>query len=183
MIEICIFFHPVLGTYSRRSKRKPWRTQMDPRLVALKLVLNELHESDDISTVENRLRVQKAIYLAQSAGVGLGYTYSWYVKGPYSPPLTRDYYELAASETASAGTSLKSPVAQKLQEVRQILRMPKGVGLEKANWYELLASLHFLLTNSKYDKDRAFKFMKDNKSHLGDYLGIGYDHLKKHNMI
>ena len=41
---------------------------------------------------DDRLICQKKIYLLQSLGTNLGYTYNWYVRGPYSPALTTYIY-------------------------------------------------------------------------------------------
>ena len=41
---------------------------------------------------DDRLICQKKIYLLQSLGTDLGYTYNWYVRGPYSPSLTNYIY-------------------------------------------------------------------------------------------
>jgi len=41
-----------------------------------------------------RLILQKTIYLMQKFDLFIGYTYSYYLRGPYSPALTRDAYAL-----------------------------------------------------------------------------------------
>ena len=41
---------------------------------------------------DDRLMSQKKVYLLQSLGTDLGYTYNWYVRGPYSPSLTNNIY-------------------------------------------------------------------------------------------
>ena len=64
---------------------------MRESLVALDLVLDELGVPTKVDTFRDRKLVQKAVYVAKAAGVDLGYTYGWYVHGPYSPALTRDY--------------------------------------------------------------------------------------------
>ncbi len=48
----------------------------------------------DIGKYENRLMLQKIVYLAQSAGLGFGYNFSWYLRGPYCSELTKDYFDL-----------------------------------------------------------------------------------------
>lgn len=63
---------------------------MDGRLVVLKRVVEALDEDCNIASFDDRKRLQKAIYLAQIAGIDLGYRYGWYIKGPYSTDLTRD---------------------------------------------------------------------------------------------
>ena len=45
----------------------------------------------DMDNFNNRLIYQKVIYLMQNFGLSLGYGYSWYVKGPYSPDLRKPF--------------------------------------------------------------------------------------------
>ena len=52
-------------------------------------------ESLKLELFEDRLALQKVTYLLQEAGVVLGYDFTWYVRGPYSPSLTKDAYQLA----------------------------------------------------------------------------------------
>lgn len=42
----------------------------------------------------DRLTLQKTIYLLQTFGVNLGYSFSWYLHGTYCPTLTRHGFEL-----------------------------------------------------------------------------------------
>src|SRR6185295_9114270 len=118
---------------------------MDGRLIALKLFLDELGENAEISSVEDRLRIQKAVYLAQLGGADLGYRYSWYLKGPYSTTLTQDYYALHKSlesgDDAYDSKQLKEGISASLRKARNYLRKPVQVGLSKPSWYELLASI------------------------------------------
>ena len=52
-----------------------------------------LGDSDEC--FENRLKLQKYVYIAQRWGLELPYTHSMYLYGPYSRTLTDDYYEIA----------------------------------------------------------------------------------------
>lgn len=47
------------------------------------------------SNFNSRLILQKTVYLMQEFDLNIGYSFSWYLRGPYSPNLTRDTYELA----------------------------------------------------------------------------------------
>jgi len=61
----------------------------------LSKILNLLgFESIDMGSFDNRLKYQKLIYLVQNSGLSLGYGYNWYVRGPYSPSLTQDLFEI-----------------------------------------------------------------------------------------
>lgn len=47
----------------------------------------------DINRFDDRLVAQKLVCLLELKGIDLGYPCSMYVRGPYSPDLTRDLYE------------------------------------------------------------------------------------------
>lgn len=158
---------------------------MEARLAALKLVLNELGETSDISSVSERLRLQKAVYLTQARGLNLGYHYSWYLRGPYSTSLTQDYYRLA--DLIAAGdepdVELNSPSKQALQQVRGLLSKPNDVNLDTHHWYELLASLHYLTNISKKSRFDAGVTLRSSKPHLSDYVDRGFDHLDQFGLV
>lgn len=44
----------------------------------IRLVLEEMGIEPDVRTVEGRRIIQRSIYLAQAAGVPLGYSFGWY---------------------------------------------------------------------------------------------------------
>ena len=123
---------------------------MDTSLVNLQLVLDELGVDPSIDSLDQRVTFQKAIYLAQVIGVPLRYRYSWYIMGPYSPDLTRDYYALHeyADQSSTAGTKLavREPFASALGKLRPAMVPPDDIQLDQREWLELLASVHFLGT-------------------------------------
>ncbi len=49
---------------------------------------------------EDRLKLQKYVYLADHYGLNSGYDFSMYIHGPYSPKLAEDYYKQLDVETA-----------------------------------------------------------------------------------
>lgn len=160
---------------------------MEPKQIVLKLVLDALNEPHDISSVEDRVRIQKAIYLAQLFGVNLGYSYSWYVKGPYSTSLTRDYYSLQEAAIAGADatdTMVLSPhVLAAIPHTQALLQRPENLTLSRSAWYELLASLHFLMRQSGYSYDKAVEFLSAVKPHLRDHVAAGYERLRAFQLV
>lgn len=131
---------------------------MESNLTILNLVLKELDIPPTVSTVGDRLLIQKGIYLTQAlGGVPLGYAYSWYVRGPYSPPLTKDYYALEAA-LIKAGTEPTLPLKFRddvnvaLKKVKDILQQPPQLPLSKYDWAELLASVAYLSRAEKRDE-------------------------------
>src|SRR5689334_17804093 len=110
--------------------------RMSDRVRALHLILRELGIDDSIDTVDQRLTIQKAIYLVQTK-IGLGYSYGWYLKGPYSPRLTRDYYDLAAVEDrGTLAGALKESVIKPLKEIRDLIAA-KPAQAPLSHWVEL----------------------------------------------
>jgi uncharacterized protein YwgA len=148
---------------------------MENRLLALKLFLDELEVSTSISRVDDRKRVQKAVYLGQLAGVDLGYRFGWYLMGPYSPGLTKDYYALAeamASDETGEGRKLRPDLVRKLESIRPLLK-PKDPELSLENWLELLPSVHYLRFVSDLPDKQAREVFRKEKPHLLPYYNVG----------
>jgi len=101
----------------------------------------------DMNTFQERLLLQKRIFFISMLGIDLGYKHSWYLKGPYSPALTRDGFAIA--EAIQAGNFyLKELPAGVLTQVRDV------IGRLKSNWgdarrMELMASVYYLATKNK----------------------------------
>ncbi len=143
---------------------------MDQRLVVLKLFLDELGVPDSIDTIDDRKRVQKAVYLGQRSGLDLGYRFGWYLKRPYSTSLTKDYYTLA-DEIASdgrdyEGKTLPEPIRARLQNVKPLMTVPEDVGLAQEDWLELVSSFHFLIKIRGCDRGQALETLRCEKPRL-----------------
>lgn len=147
---------------------------MDGRLVVLQLFLNELGIDSDITSLAHRKTIQKSIYLAQRAGVDLGYRFGWYRLGPYSTSLTRDYYQLSDEESLSSGSIdgrvLKDSVKARLEKVKPLFEMPGDVDLPQEDWLELLASYDYLRKVQKLDDKQATKKLNEEKPLLVGHL-------------
>lgn len=120
---------------------------MNKQQIGTKLTLDALGVSLDLRTFDERLIVQKTVYLAQAAGVDRGYSFRWYLRGPYSPELTRDAFSLHADLEAgldeSSGWVLDDNTLKRLTQIGRL--MPIGDTPAKARELELLASVHFLV--------------------------------------
>lgn len=138
---------------------------MDRQQIGVKLAIDGLNLPFKIDGFQSRLIMQKSVYLAQAAGVNLGYYYHWYLYGPYSPSLTRDEYAIAIDISAdmdeSKGWKLDDKSSQRLKRIRGIFAGLKGDKLAKK--LELLASVHFLIERkqvSKVDTSRITATLK-----------------------
>ncbi|WP_322073098.1 hypothetical protein [Burkholderia cepacia] len=157
---------------------------MESNLIALKLFLDEVGQQPTIASQDDRMALQKVVYLGQIFGADLGYRYSWYVRGPYSPNLTQDYYALngalAAGDQSSQSRVLNDRLRGALQQARQLLSKPPHVQLTLPYWYELLASLDFLVRVSWKSIDEAKQIVRAQKPHLAMWVDIGMNHLQQY---
>jgi hypothetical protein len=120
---------------------------MDRQQIGLKLTLDALGHDLDLTDFDRRLVLQKTICLVQAAKVDLGYTFRWYLRGPYSPGLTSDAFALRA-ELARNADELKDwkldPVS--VERLARLREMFEAIPVElRARRLEQFASVHFLL--------------------------------------
>ncbi len=132
---------------------------MDRQQISVKLTADILGLPFEIESFQDRLIMQKAIYLAQAAGIQLGYFYQWYLHGPYSSSLTRDEYaiamDLSADMDESKGWTLDDVSIQRLKALKSIFNERDRNKL--AQKLELLASVHFLIDRKQVSKIDTYK--------------------------
>lgn len=57
-------------------------------------LVKRVYPKFDIKKFEYRFKLQKFVFLLRSYGLNLGYPFSLYIKGPYSPELARDAFQI-----------------------------------------------------------------------------------------
>ena len=55
-------------------------------------LIKRIYSDFNLNSFENRLKLQKIIFLMRSHDLDLGYNYNLYMRGPYSVALTRDAF-------------------------------------------------------------------------------------------
>jgi len=109
--------------------------------------------------LDERVRLQKILYLLQSFGiVKLGYGFSWYKHGPYSQDLVYDAYEVFKDEdnyrkktkTYCFDESTNEKIKQFKTGLGSILKDPQNL--------ELVASIRFIRNTWYPDLDRSNVF-------------------------
>lgn len=111
--------------------------------IANGLVFKSLNVEKD--TFDQRLLSQKKVFLLQELGVDIGYSYNWYIHGPYSPNLATYIYntlDLLNSQDFS-NYSVSETVQEKINLVNAFADS-KPDSLSEPSWYELLASVLFI---------------------------------------
>ena len=143
---------------------------VERHLSVLKLLLDEAGIGTDISTIDKRKSIQKTIQLSKSYGVDLGYSFSWYVKGPYSTALTRDYYGLSRAgsvESLKLRDTAKSTIDVLRKYLFESAKKPKK--LKKSDWLELLSSYDYLKNKRNLDGPTIQSKLELEKSHVAKY--------------
>lgn len=128
---------------------------MDNKQIAVKLILDNLDLKFSMDTFQDRLILQKAIYLVQSVGINLGYHYSWYLKGPYSTSLAADGFsirdELITNSDESEKWQLDALITDKLELIQNWFSQTNKAELAKQ--LELYASVHFLIEKKQMSRE------------------------------
>ena len=155
---------------------------MNTSLIATAVTLREL-KCYSLETINDRILLQKKVYLAQDIGLPLGYGYSWYIHGPYSSDLTTAAYQIIPEGLeAIDGKVLKEPYMSIIKKVNQleeqIKTSPTNIGI--VPWYELLSSIAYWMKIGYSTKQSIIKRIKDTKPQFSDeQIKHGYDVYKE----
>ena len=129
-------------------------------------------EPFNYSSFQQRLKMQKVIYLLQEMGVPVGdYGFSWYKHGPYSQRLLDDAFFSRDNGDDLDLNSLTSDNRRAINKLKEILSVPNSK-YDVSNWCECIASIHYLrqkmLPRSCSDQDVLFS-LERRKPHLNDH--------------
>lgn len=117
--------------------------------------LKQIDENEpiDLSTLDKRVEFQKKVYLLQSLGVPLNYSFGSYIKGPYSRSLAEVGFTIYESPPGSIPNNIDkiTPIDEKsLNKINKLKKLiddlPKNK--KKSYWLELISSLHLLCTKA-----------------------------------
>lgn len=140
------------------------------------IILTTLYKNiygENFSSTEftKRMKMQKAIYLMQEAGISAGdYDFFWYKHGPYSQALQDDI--LTIQDYKEADISFSEDAMRIITKLHDLLN--KTVDYDQSEWAECLASIQYL-------RDNVFSFNAKNKEII-DELERRKPHLNKHQL-
>ena len=125
---------------------------MTNRQVAMKLVTEQLGLSSEQREFDDRLKLQKAIYLLQEAGFAFNYKFSWYIRGPYSPELTEDAFS-TKDDQAPEGFQLGAKSQAKLEKLMPLFNYLKQdePGDKAARKLQRFSSVLFAINTKQSD--------------------------------
>lgn len=166
---------------------------MNRALVGIYMIMNELN-SFSIKKLEDRIFLQKAIYIIQVLGIDLRFRFSWYIYGPYSKELTHAAYDLdnnAELQKKADKLTIKKEAKKKIDLLKQLLEK-RPHDLDKSHWFELLSSIHYIKhisLNGCSDEKEIEGILKKQKkkrfdeSKFDSYFNEAWQSLKEVNLI
>jgi uncharacterized protein YwgA len=122
----------------------------------------EMNFSLDRDDFESKLIAQKTVYLLQMKNVGLQYPFNLYIRGPYSPNFTRDYYS-HSQEFKKGDTDVSlSP------EEREVVRSLDTIFQKTPSLLEIGATYALLVKNMGRSPVEALRIVKQEKGFYRD---------------
>ena len=161
---------------------------MNRRQISLQLALDQTSIKLDLSSFDKRLVIQKLVYLIQQKGVHLGYSFNWYLRGPYCPGLTEDAFnleaELRADPAIVEGWSLDPGSIEKIEAIRELWEdvRPGQLHLD----LECHASVHYLWTHgwsAKSADEISAELKRRKKDFSAQDVQRSVAKLKRHRLI
>ena len=132
--------------------------------IAMGLLLKKLDIRMD--SLDDRIIAQKKFYLLQEMGTGLGFSYNWYVHGPYSPELTKYIYDFGDPESKQ-DLSVHRLTEKAIHDCNIIngIATDDRLDLDPKEKYELLASILFWVRNIIPRSDNIESVINKVRSH------------------
>ncbi len=143
---------------------------MDASQRNIAALFNDVGRPVDVSDISKRKLAQKIVYLGQALGLPTHYSFNWYIHGPYSPALTKDYYSLTAQPGEADVHFVLRPEYQPIAERVDQLLNNRPQELSEPDWAELLASVVFLRNESQYDWKKIKETIDQKKGNLSPYF-------------
>ncbi len=137
--------------------------------------LNILNVKIDSSKFEDRIKAQKLAYIIQSLiGKPLYEDFNFYIKGPYSPELAKEYFNFK-DEFIEGKTNFKL-IGEDKDKIEKASLLLNNLSLTEL---EIIGSLIYLL-NKGFDENQAEAKLKELKQYLKwDDIWRGMNIVKK----
>ena len=125
-----------------------------------------------VDSFDSRIKLQKLVYLSDTFGIPLGFNFTWYVYGPYSPQLTKIMFdkEIGDSNNIDEISNVKNTIL-KLKEFL-------GNDIHSSDKLELITSLHYICTFYKDDlnnsKSKIISILREEKPKFSKKLTTEY---------
>jgi uncharacterized protein YwgA len=123
------------------------------------LLLNSLTKPS-IQSFNDRMKLQKLVFLARQVGFDTGFSFSWYIHGPYSPSLTNFLYTVNDVGILETAPTIPEDEKRRLDASVILLRRLLGDDLNKPKVLELIASVWYVLPQGPVSRERKESLAK-----------------------
>ncbi len=112
-----------------------------------------LGKNIDLDNFDEKLIIQKTVYIAQKMGFNFGYNFGWYVRGVYSSSLTVDLYGMDEKTTYN-------PTSDDISLVKLINSFKKDFNDNGVSAFELISSVVYADKHRHMNEDDITHFIK-----------------------
>ena len=130
--------------------------------------------SGKVDLLEDRIRSQKIHYLAQQFGVVPSYSYNLYIRGPYSPDLACDLYQI---KNNSIETEIIDFVPHELE--KRFERLKTFIKGKSNRELEVITTLHWLIEVANFPKNKAIEKLVELKNASKIEINYAFNSIKK----
>ncbi len=123
-------------------------------------LVKRFYPSFDMTNFEDRLKLQKFVYLMQSSGLNLGYNFKLYLHGPYSTQLARDGFDMPKMEDCKLLKFENAELESKFVQLETFLGSDKDDSFKM----EVIGSLHLFHQLYPEESDNEIIQMVEEKS-------------------
>ncbi len=133
-------------------------------------VLKEIYrkvydEGFDYSSIDCRIKLQKAVYILENMGVHVGdYSFSWDKYGPYSLGLDADAY--SCNKMVERPVAFSTFAENRIEKVKNLI--VQNTEYTVVNWVECIASLHYLSHVLRFKGDKLLLELEERKPYLSN---------------
>ena len=135
-----------------------------------------------LTSFDARLVFQKTIYLLQAFGLFLGFKFSWYISGPYSPTVAHYGYQLA-----KMNKELPLVRFTRVKSERRFKKFLDFLGSRKNDreWLEIIASIHLLRKlYPRRSKNEILQLVANKQPHFSiQKCKEAWDHLREYGLV
>ena len=136
----------------------------------ISMFFEHLGTEHSLETISDRIKIQKLVYLAEVFGLDTGFSFTWYVRGPYSPELTKVMFDGANGKSSGLAEDRDQT---KIEELKKFL----GNDINSSEKLELIASLHYVLAiadKTGASEEEALDLFYDEKPQFSEKLVNAY---------
>lgn len=136
--------------------------EIDSKLKLLETIFSVF--SLDVSYLSNRIRIQKIVYLLQKSGLNLGYSFSFYIYGPYCSDLASDAYTVCNTGHLSSKIKFNDTDSAIITKVKTMI----DICPNDSAWCELLGTIVYLIKDEKISETSLFSKLVEHQAYLND---------------